>query len=169
MRTESLNRTVVAVMVAVGLAALTASRLQADSKDTVETVMQAARNAGPGISKLLGDLRQRGATASAAARAEIDTQINTVTKLQGLVSRLGGDRALAGQFLSLSKKNDKIGLATLWSKEASGGTFQVREVKDWQFWGYFVDTAGYEYEVCLGDGCKGAPITPLGRARKSTR
>jgi hypothetical protein len=66
-------------MVAAGLAALTASRLEADSKDTAETVMKAAQGAGPGISKLLGDLRQRGATADATARAEINSEINTVT------------------------------------------------------------------------------------------
>jgi hypothetical protein len=46
----------------------------------------------------------------------------------------------------------------------SGGTFEVREVKDWYIYA-IVKADGYLYEVCLGEGCKGAPITLLGRAK----
>jgi len=156
-------------MVAVGLAALPATQLEADSKDTAETVMKAAQAAGPGISKLLGDLRQRGPTANATARAEINSQINTVMKLQSLVNRLGRDRAFAGQVLSLSKKNDKTGIATLWSKEVSGVTFQVLEIKDWYLYAVLEDFDGCRYTICLGANCKGAPITQDGCSRKAPR
>jgi len=99
---------------------------------------------------------------SGTAQGEINNQINTVTKLQSLVNRLGRDRAFAAELLALSKKNDTSGIAALWSKEMSGGQFQVRELKDWYFWGIFEDTAGCKYEVCFGTGCKGAPIQPMG-------
>lgn len=146
---------------------MTASSGIADTKDTVDDVMKAGKQASADAGKVLSDLRQRAAGADAKTKPDIESAIKAVGKLQPLFSRMGSDRAYATQVLNLSLKNDKQGLGAFWQKDVPGSSFQVREIKDWYVYA-LIEVDGYLYEMCVSSngtcGNKGV-FTPLGKAK----
>jgi hypothetical protein len=165
MRTSLSSRIIVTFMFSISLVSLNAPRLRADSKDTPEVVIKAAQDASFGVAQLLSDLTQRAGRAGATAKADINSQINAVRKLQALITHLGQDRAFAKQVLDLSVKNDKVGLGALWGREV-GGRCEIRNIQDWWVYG-LICTNGWLYEACLGAGCKGAVFTLTGKCKSS--
>lgn len=147
---------------------MTASSVIADTKDTADDVMRAGKQASADIAKLLGDVRQRAASADAKTKPDFDNEIKLLNKLQTLFGRMRSDRAYATQILNLSLKNDKQGLGALWQSNAPGSAFQIREIRDWSVYA-IIEVDGYLYELCVSSNssCGGkAIITPIGKAKK---
>jgi hypothetical protein len=164
MTIKIINKRLCAILFVFAITLLAPTLQAADKKDTPEDVMRAGKLASAEITRLIGELRQRAGNADAKTRADLNNQITALTRLQPLMSRLGQNRSFAAQVLDLSLKNDKPGLAALWEKEAAGCKFQIREIRDWWFYGVF-EVDGHLYEVSAGSDTS-FRITPLGRAKR---
>ena len=164
----SLNKKLATPLLLSAVLLMTALSGIADTKDTVDDVMKAGKQASTDSAKLLSDLKQRLSGADSKNKPDLENEIKLVARLQPLFSRIGNDRAYATQILNLSLKNDKQGLGALWQSGAQVSAIQIREIRDWSVWG-IIEVDGYLYEMCISSNSscgKGAIFTPIGKAKK---
>ena len=167
MQRQTVRRTAVALAAAVGLALGATSAARADSKDTVDDVIKAGRQAGTEFTTLLNDLTRKAASATAQTKPQLEAQVAALKKIQPLPGRLASDRTFAKEVLDLSLKSDKAGLGALWSKTL-GTDVQIRDIKDWMVYVIY-EVNGYRWEACISSdascGGKYASHEMLGKAR----
>ena len=167
MSLKSLNKKLATLSLLAAALLMTASSGIADTKDTVDDVMKAGKQASADATRLLSDLRQRSSSADSATKPGIDSEIKALGKLQPLFNRMGSDRAYATQILNFSLKSDKQGLGAFWQKDVLGSSFQIREIRDWYVYA-IIEVDGYLYEMCMSSNntCSGKGIfTMLGKAK----